>query len=536
MPDDLDPVDAAERAAFLRLVDGDAQRLAAATAGTGVYAAAGADPGEVAELVTSLRAVDPFDDLVEAILGATPGKTLDGVDWSALGLAGTPGYLGPDDPVLCALRELEPRPPRAWRRQAREQQLPPTGVEWMFWLILAGRGFGKTWTGANVLAEWAVNEPGDYALVAPTFGDARKICVEEPNSGLLAALGDDLISYNKSDYVIYVKGGSRIVLASADTPDRLRGYNFRGAWLDELASYANIQTLWDESLLPAVRIGRQPRFVITTTPRRGNPILKELLRRFGAGDPDVVVTRGRTVDNLRNLSAKFIEAIYKRYQGTKTGRQELDGELLDDVDGALISSALVEATRIRVSDVVPVLRRIVVGVDPAVTSKKTSDRCGIVVVGIGPAPKGMPGVVKGDHLYFLEDATVRGTPEHWATRALQVAEEWGADAIAAETNNGGELVTTMVRMVARASGLKLPRVIGVWASRGKLTRAEPVAGVWEQGRAHCVGAFPEYEDCWTGWVPGAEDSPDPLDAGVWAAVQLMPELSIKGGGEARIIA
>jgi phage terminase large subunit-like protein len=536
VPDDLDPVDAAERAAFLRQVGEDAARLSAATAGVGAYANAGADPAVVADLAASLRAVDPFDDLVEAILGATPGKTLDGVDWSALGLAGTPGYIAPDDPVLCALRELEPPLPRAWRRRARAAQLPPAGVTWMFWLILAGRGFGKTWTGANVLAEWAVNEPGDYALVAPTFGDARKICVEEPESGLLAALGDDLLNYNKSDYVIYVRGGSRIVLASADTPDRLRGYNFRAAWLDELASYPNIQELWDESLLPAVRKGRQPRFIITTTPRRGNPVLKELLRRAEDGDPDVVVTRGRTADNLANLSARFVEAIYKRYKGTKTGRQELDGELLDDVDGALVSSALVEATRIRVADVVPVLRRIVVGVDPAVTSKKTSDRCGIVVVGIGPAPKGMPGIVRGDHLYVLEDATVRGTPEHWARRALEVAEEWGADAIAAETNNGGELVTTMVRMVARAEGLRVPRIIGVWAARGKLTRAEPVAGVWEQGRVHCVGAFPEYEDCWTGWVPGAEESPDPLDAGVWASVQLMPELSIKGGGESRIIA
>lgn len=497
--------------------------------------AAGVSLVDLERIGAGLRAVSPEADLLRAILGATPSALADGVDWSALGLGGPPAFLDSADPVLAALRELEPPRPRAWRATARSAQIPPWG-DWLFWLILAGRGFGKTFTGANTLAEWAVRTPGDYALVAPTFGDARKICVEEKRSGLLAALADDLVDYNKSDYIVHVRGGSRIVLASADAPDRLRGYNFSGAWLDELASFGNLEEVWGEALLPALRIGRYPRVVITTTPRRGNAVLKELLERHGKGDPMVRVTRGATKDNLANLSEAFVANIYKRYAGTALGRQELEGELLDDVEGALIRGALVEATRILDPDQVPPLRRIVVGVDPSVTSETTSDQCGIVVVGLGDAPVGRPGAVEGDHLYFLEDATLRAQPEAWARRVLEVADEWSADAIVPERNNGGDMVETMIRMVARAEGRRTPRIVPVWASRGKLTRAEPVAGVWQQERAHVVGAWPEYEDCWTGWVPGQGRSPDPLDAGVWGSVNLMPELAVGRRGEVRLIA
>lgn len=545
--------DDAALADFLKRVADDAERLAIAATPAGVYAGVddGPDPLQVESLVASLNSVDADRDLVHAILSSQPEVRLVGVDWmdlarhmatspegdavaaAATGLA--PDYLDAADPVLAALRHMEPPPVRKWRSRARPNQLPPPG-DWLNWLILAGRGFGKTWTGANVLAEWAVLNPGDYALVAPTFGDARKICVEEPRSGLLAALGDDLINYNKADFVVHVKGGSRIILASADAPDRLRGYNFSGAWLDELASFKDIETLWGESLQPALRIGRFPRTVITTTPRRGNPVLKELLTAFGKDDPMVRVTRGATRDNFANLSEAFVANIYKRYAGTSLGRQELDGEMLEEVEGALIKPVLVEATRVLDPDEVPPLRRIVVGVDPSGTDKATSDKCGIVVVGIGLPNGAIDSVVHGEHLYFLEDRSLRASPEGWARRVLEVAHEWGADAIVAEKNAGHDMVETMIRMVAKAEQRQIPRIHTVWASKGKATRAEPVAGVWEQRRAHVVGAWPEFEDCWTAWVPGQGSSPDPLDAGVWAACELMPELAIDAPREVRVIA
>lgn len=507
-------------------------RVAAGARPVGAYARRrGADRGDALE-------VGEFDDLVAALLDAedTSVASPSSVDWAQLG--GQPGWLVKDDPLLYLLEQLEPPKPRAWRSQARPGQLPPDG-DWLHWLIMAGRGFGKTWCGAHTLAEWAVTAPGDYAVVAPTFGDARKICVEGP-SGLIAALGDDLLDYNKSEFILYVWGGSRIIVASAERPDRIRGLNLRGAWLDELASYRDGRKLWDEALLPALRIGRLPRTVITTTPRRGNPVLAELLNRAEAGDREVALVRGATRDNLANLSPAFIEAIYKRYQGTSLGRQELEGELLPDVEGALLRAALIELTRIRSIDHIPELRRVVVGVDPSGSGKDSSDRCGLVVAGIGPPPVGleMPGAeVAGEHIYWLEDATERLSPERWATRALDLADEWGADTIVAERNQGADMVKTVIRMVAKAQRRRRPAIADPWAARGKQARAEPLVGVWEQYRCHVVGSLPRFEDCLTSWIPAeTKESPDSLDAGVWAACELMPELALGSRTEVRVIA
>lgn len=508
-----------------------AARVAAAARPVGAYARL-QRAAAAAEAQLELGA---FDDLVATLL-AEPTPDAPAIDWSELG--GTrPDWLAEDDPLLDVLAQLEPPGARWWRNQARADQLPPDG-DWLHWLIMAGRGWGKTWTGSNTLAEWAVTAPGDYAIVAPTFGDARKICVEGP-SGLLVALGDDLLDYNKSEFIVYVRGGSRIMLASADVPDRLRGLNLRGAWLDELASYRDVRELWDKALLPALRIGRLPRTVITTTPRRGNKVLLELLDRVASGDPDIAVVRGATKDNLANLSPAFIEAIYKRYKGTSLGRQELEGELLPDVEGALLRAALIELTRIRSIEHIPELRRIVVGVDPSGSGKDSSDRCGLVVAGIGPPPVGleMPGAsVDGEHIYFLEDATERLSPERWATKALDLADEWGADTIVAERNMGHDTVKTMIRMIAKSQRRRLPAIADPWAARNKQARAEPVVGLWEQFRCHVVGGMPGFEDCWTSWVPSeTKESPDALDAGVWAACGLMPELAMKAATEVRVL-
>lgn len=474
---------------------------------------------------------DPTDDLVrfweEPPTGPAPLRLLQ------------PG----DAATFEALKELEPTGPRPWRSKGkiekpRDKQRPPPG-DWSTWLLMCGRGFGKTFTGANTLADWAVANKGDYAVVAPTFGDARKICVEGP-SGLLQALGDELESYNKSEFILYLKNGSRIVLASADAPDRLRGWNLSGAWVDEVGSYKNPE-VWYDALDFALREG-DPRIVATTTPRRGNVILLDLLKQEKEGSTDVVVTRGHTMENADNLSAKALQRLDARYAGTTLGRQELGGEMLNEVEGALVTGSLVEATRVRAPEVptdndgVPMFWRIAVAVDPAVSNKPGSDETGIVVAAIGPAPIGWQPpagrmVLAGQpHLYFLDDVSARLAVDAWARRCLNVAADWAADVIVAESNQGGDLVESNVRLIASGEGMLIPDVHQVHASVGKRARAEPIAGLWEQYRVHIVGTLPRLEDQWCGWVPLDEPkSPDRLDASVWAAVELFPELATKGG-------
>jgi phage terminase large subunit-like protein len=476
------------------------------------------------------------------------------------------GYVDLADPLLydledeiwagiqkMALHELVPPIPRPWRKTARPEQIPPCG-RWRHWLIMAGRGWGKTFTGANVVAEWALTEVGDYAVVAPTLGDAKKICVEGP-SGLLVALGgetgpdSEIRDYNRSEYVITLKNGSRIVLGSADAPDRIRGWNLRGVWCDEVGSWRDPK-VWNEGIKFATRIG-DPRIVITTTPTRGNKVLVKLLDAFllaggsilGGLAANTHLTRGRTRDNAANLSAEWLQEIEEEFEGTALGRQELDGELLRAVPGALITLDIIEHTRL-LAPQVPDFWRVVVAVDPAVTSTEDSDECGIMVAGIGPAPidwepphTAPKSLANSAHIYWLEDCSLRATPETWARRALVAAEDWGADCITAEVNQGGDLVFTMAQMVARAEGHKVPHLKNVHASVGKRTRAEPVGGVWQQHRAHVVGSLKHLEDQWQAWVPGSgQTSPDRLDASVWAGVELMPNLGIKSGTEVRLIA
>lgn len=449
-----------------------------------------------------------------------------------------------------ALAELEPPPAQPWRRTARPSQLPPPG-HWRHWLIMAGRGWGKTFVGSNWLAERALADPGDYAVVAPTLGDAAKICVEG-ESGLLAALGGEggphIQSYNRSKYVITLHNGSRIILGSADAPQRIRGLNLRGVWCDEVGSWRDV-TVWNEGIRFATRRGENPRIVITTTPTRGQKILVKLIDDFtraggsilGGHAGNVVLTRGSTRENVANLNREWLAEVEEEFAGTTLGRQELDGELLHAVPGALITMDIIEATRLP-AERVPDLRRVVVAVDPSVSNTEDSDECGIFVVGLGGAPLGWQpppdaptSLLNAPHLYWLEDYSIRASSQAWATRAIQAAEDWQADCITAEVNQGGDLVTTMIEMVAQANGSTLPRLTKVYAAEGKRTRAEPVAGVWEQHRAHVVGRMKVFEDQWQTWVPGAGiASPDRLDASVWGAVSNMPQLGIKSGSAVRL--
>lgn len=432
--------------------------------------------------------------------------------------------------------DMAPPDPRPWRRTARPEQLAVAESTTPYILFLAGRGAGKTHTAANTIAEWASREPGYYAVVAPTFGDCRALCVEGP-SGLLKALGDDLLRYDKSKFELHLRNGSVFIMASDEAPARLRGPNFTGTWCDEIGSFKRIKETWDEGVEFSTRIGSARR-LLTGTPKRGNRLVKEFHDRGERGDPDVTLLRGRTEDNAANLSPVFLRTIRAKYLGTTLGKQELGGILLSDAEGAVVTTDLIDTTRVRVEHV-PELTRVVVAVDPAVTSRESSDHTGIVVVGLGGSPlTGYPGPVVmqgGAHLYLLADESVQDTPRAWAARVLKVAEQWAADAITMEVNQGGDLVETMIQMVAKADGLGLPRLLPVRAAVAKRTRAEPVAGVWEQGRVHVVGGLSDVEDQWAGWTPGDQDSPDQLDASVWGACALMPELAINAPTEVRVL-
>lgn len=487
---------------------------------------------------------DPFEVPPPEWFHTPVGPAVDlEIDFGAIGvpdgLTGELAVLADDDFLADALAALEPDGPRPWRTKARASQLPPEG-DWLYWLLCTGRGFGKSFVGSNVLVEWALAEKGDYAAVGPTFSDARKI-MTEGETGLLVALGDDLLQYNRGDFVLYLKNGSRIILASSDAPDRLRGLNLRGAWLDELASFSKSRQLWDLVLLPALRKGRMPRTVITTTPRPGSPVLVELLDRAEKSDPRVAVTRGSTTENRENLSAAFLEEMDRRYAGTTAGQQELEGILLNDVEGALWSTALVNSTRLRI-DQVPPLWKIVIGVDPAVTNKPGSDETGIVVVGLGPPPagweppEGIPISRSAPHIYVLSDVSLKSHPIGWGRRALTESDEWGADELIGEGNNGGDLVEVTLRQIAEAEDLPTPQIEIVWASVGKKARARPVMSLWQQGRGHIVGGMPTLEIELTQWdADETDESPNHLDAMVWGAVGCMPELGIKSGQKVRVL-
>lgn len=392
-----------------------------------------------------------------------------------------------------------PPRPRPWHTQARPNQLPPPGDEWGTWLVLAGRGFGKTRLAAEWLAEQAATHPGtEWAIVAPTWRDCRKVCIEGPSGLIKALLPGELDSINASDLTVRLSNGSRIYGYSADGYERLRGSSLAGAWVDEAAVMASVSELFGAALIPALRIGENPRVVITTTPR---PIsfLRELVAR---DDGSVTVVRGSTWDNAANLSKVALAGLRARYEGTRTGKQELEGILLDDVEGALWSRDMIDETRVMHA---PSLARIVVAVDPAVTSGEKSDYTGIIVAGRS----------HHGHLYILEDLTFKGSPHACMAKAVSAYHKWHADRIVAEVNNGGDYLEGVLRTVDESVPYSKVR-----ATRGKLTRAEPIAALWEQGRGHIVGCLPDLEDQMASFTSDSKESPDNLDAAIWAATEL----------------
>lgn len=429
---------------------------------------------------------------------------------------------------------------RDWRAHARYKQLPPddprhgyaqtivnrAGQEvvlsacqchkngppgpdnnWQIWLIMSGRGFGKTWTGASWIYEQAATYPGsEWAIVAPTFSDTRRICIEG-SAGLLRAMHkEEVVGYRRNDLEIELVNGSRIYGFSADRPDRVRGSNLWGAWLDEVGSWRYDAT-FHEGLMPALRKGEHPRIIVTTTPR-GTSLLRELA---GRDDGSVHTTQGSTLENEANLSDVALKELYRRYGGTRLGRQELEGELIADVEGALWKRAWLEQGRlVPIYDEngkpdLPPLVRVVVAMDPSTTSKASSAEFGIMVVGLGT----------DGEVYLLDDLSGRMTPGQAMRVAVDAYHEWEADRVVGEQNNGGDFIEELLRTVDENISYRT-----VTASRGKQVRAEPVSAIYEQGRAHHIGTYPKLEDQLCTWTPMDKESPDRLDALVWGVAEL----------------
>lgn len=393
---------------------------------------------------------------------------------------------------------------RDWQFWARDNQLLPGG-EWDTWLIMAGRGWGKTRSGSEAVLDLVERGYRSIGLIARTVGDTRNVMIEGPMSGLEACArrrGYE-VNYEPSKRKVTFPNGAVAYTYSGDNPDQLRGPEHDALWADELAAWRYAEA-WDMAQF-GLRIGERPLAIVTTTPRPV-PHLRELL-----ADPGTRVTRGSTYDNRANLSARALRKLEQQYGGTRLGRQELYAEILDDVPGALWTRTILDEGRVRN---VPELVRIVVAIDPAVTAGENSDWTGIVVAGIGA----------DRHGYVLDDLTVQTSPERWARIAVAAYERWKADRIIAESNNGGDMVATTLRTVDPLVPVRL-----VHAARGKRTRAEPVSALYEQGRVHHVGALPELEDQLCTWVPG-DESPDRLDALVWALTDLM----LGSGGRAGV--
>jgi phage terminase large subunit-like protein len=395
-----------------------------------------------------------------------------------------------------------------WPAWARKNQLPPDG-DWTIWLIMAGRGYGKTRSGAEFIrARVESGESRNIALIGATAADARDVMVEGPSGILNISPPWNRPLYEPSKRRITWPNGAVASLFTAEEPERLRGPQCDTFWCDEAGAWPNKEA-WDQ-LMFGFRLGDNPRGIVTTTPRP-TQLIREIIKRS-----DTVVTRGSTYENRANLAKSFFQQVIKQYEGTRLGRQELKGELLEDTPGAIWTTEMIEKSRMK--HLPCELSRIVVGVDPAVTSHEESDETGIVVVGRGSGDWKDHYFVLGD--YSGRHPSVKTDPrvKTWPEMAIKAYQLHGADKIIAERNNGGDLVAGAIRQIAPSVAVE-----PVVATRGKIRRAEPVAMLWEQGRAHFVGVQHHLEDQMTTFQPDdpTSRSPDRMDALVWAATALM---------------
>ena len=378
-----------------------------------------------------------------------------------------------------------------WEFWARDKQRLPESP-FFVWLILAGRGFGKTRTGAETVRQWIKNSPM-VNLVGATADDARDIMIEGESGILAICPKDERPLYVSSKRRLEWPNGAVSLIFTADEPERLRGKQHMKVWADELASW-RYEEAWSQTMF-GLRLGETPQAIVTTTPRP-TKLIKELV-----SDSRNVVTVGTTYENKANLAQGFFDYVIKKYEGTTLGKQELLAQILSDNPAALWKRTDIDKARVIQA---PELERIIVGVDPSATSG--GDEAGIITCGRN-----------GDDYYTLADDSVQGSPQTWAKAAVTAYHKYKANLIVAEDNNGGEMVEAVIKQVDPS----VP-VTRVHASRGKATRAEPVAAISEQGRDHHVGSFPALEDELCLWMPG-DASPNRLDAKVWAITSLLEQ-------------
>ena len=392
-----------------------------------------------------------------------------------------------------------------WMSTARDSQITPSTKQYgdySVWLILAGRGWGKTRTGAMDTLLYALRYPEvQVAVVTPTFGDIRRVAFGGV-SGILKNLPQECLmegrgrGYNASASEITLYNGSKIMGFSATEPDRLRGPQFHRAWCDELAAWFYPETF--DQLMFGLRLGKNPQCVITTTPKP-TPLIRNLMKRTNS-----VITRGSTFENEANLAPAALEQLKEKYENTRLGRQELYAEVLDDLEGALWNYTNLDETRVS-KEQVPDFERIIVGVDPAVTNNEGSDETGIIVAGKG----------ENQRYYVLEDVSGKMSPDGWCRLAIDMYYKYQADRIVAEVNNGGDLVERLIRTIDSDVAYT-----PVTAARGKMVRAEPIAALYEQKKVSHVGMFNELEEQLCSYTTGSRKSPDRLDALVWALTEL----------------
>lgn len=424
-----------------------------------------------------------------------------------------------------------------WKAAQHVFQVPPGG-DWIGWMLQGGRGSGKTRVGAEDAVDYCLGFTGvRYAIVAETYADGRDTCIEG-ESGVRDILNTRDVDYtwNRSLGELLFPNGSRIDIYSAEKPNQLRGPQHHRAWCDEASSWKDahlgdaLNTTYNNLML-GLRLGHDPRVLITTTPR---PL--KLIREL-VDDPDVYVTHGRTGDNAANLAAPFLKRLL-RYEGTRIGRQEIGGELLEDIEAALFRLAWIDTRRVKYTSL-PTMRRIVVGVDPS----GGTAHCGIVVVGL-VAHQQCPCGDRPDlnHFIVLEDATIPGSTKDWGEAVIASYQRTDADFIVAERNFGADMVEKITRTAARDMGARIA-FKPVHASKGKAIRAEPASQAYEQGRVHHLGAFPALEDEMTTWVPPGQAeasawSPNRLDALVWSLWELdgrtAQTVTVDDGGDARL--
>jgi phage terminase large subunit-like protein len=386
---------------------------------------------------------------------------------------------------------------------ARSDQWPPVG-SWRYWLCLSGRGSGKTRLGAEWIRKMS-NHAGAIAMVGRTGPDVRNTMVEG-DSGLIRVCEAANVGYTwePSRSLFTFANGCQVFGFSAEKPDRLRGPQYSLGWLDEPAHMASIQEVWDNLMFGLrIKIPGGTKVLVTSTPKP-IPWLKKMSEHKRA-----VIARVSTYANIDNLDEDFREELLETYEGTRIGRQELHGEILGDIEGALWTWDLLEKCRHQVDGTIEqfaaTMDRIVVAIDPAGTSRRKSDETGIIVMG-----------KKDGIIYVLADASGKYTPQRWAQRAVDLYDHWHADAIVVENNYGGEMVKSTLTNISA-----YPRIKEVNSTRGKLIRAEPVFSLYEQIKVKHVGSLTDFEGQLTEWVPGQGDSPDRMDAMVHGAHELM---------------